>query len=404
MRIRARVTLAAAVPFGIALVVGTGAVVAVYSHGRDREVTQAATAEAQVLTRLVAAGQVPRVLPLPGGSTLLAQVLGPDGQVLAASPTASQTQALPARSGVLRSDLATGVPLRVVVDRVGQDTVVVAAPLTDVRRAVHALEVVLLVVVPLLLLATSGVVWWVTGSALRPVEALRRAADDPSTTALPVPSTDDELARLASTFNRLLSGLRSQLDRERAFLADAAHELRTPLASLQLQLDVADEPAPGLQAEVTRLIQLVESLLALARAEADVAGTRAVVDLTEVAGASGPPVLVHADRDALSRLVGNLTANARRYASAVQLTTHVDGAVGVLDVDDDGPGIPAADRERVFQRWVRLDPSRSRGGGGVGLGLSLCRAIAVSHGGTLEALDSPLGGARLELRLPLSPR
>jgi signal transduction histidine kinase len=400
MRLRVRITLAAAVPLGLALLIGTGAVTSVYSHGREQEVTRSTRAEAAALRALVADGQVARVLPLPGGSTLLAQVLGPDGQVIAASATASQTQPLPSRSGVLHSDLATGVPLRVVAEKVGEDTVVVAAPLTDVRRAVRAFQVVLLVVVPLLLIATSAVVWWVTGLALRPVDALRRAAEAPDATTLPVPPGDDELSRLATTLNSLLSRLRDQLERERGFIADAAHELRTPIASLQLQLDVADDPSPGLLAEVTRLRELVESLLALARVEAEAAGPRVELDLTEVTGATGPPAYVIGDRASLTRLVDNLVSNARRHATRVEVTTAVDQYDVVLDVDDDGPGIPAGDRRRVFERWVRLDPARAREAGGVGLGLSLCRAIAESHGGSVTVLDSPLGGARLEVRLP----
>lgn len=403
MRIRTRITVATAVPLGLALLLGTGAVALVYSHGREHEVERTTREEATALHQLVADGQVPRVLPLPGGSTLLAQVLGPDGQVLAASPTASLTQPLPTRSGTRTSDVATGVPLRVVAVRAGQDTVVVAAPLTDVRRAVHAFQVVLLWIVPMLLAVTSCVVWWVTGMALRPVEALRRAADRPDATGLPVPAADDELARLAATLNRLLTRLRGQLSRERAFIADAAHELRTPIASLQLQLDVADDPPPGLRAEVQRLSDLVESLLTLARAEGGQGMRREVVDLTAL-GATGPSVLVEGDPAALQRLVDNLMSNARCHASTVEITTHTDGDEAVLTVDDDGPGIPQHERERVFERWVRLDASRSRHRGGVGLGLSLCRAIADAHGGTLRVLDSPLGGARLELRLPGHPR
>jgi signal transduction histidine kinase len=377
-------------------------VAAVYSHGRQAEVERTTKAEASALRDLVDAGQLPRVLPLPGGSTLLAQVLGPDGQVLAASTTASQTQPLPTRNGVQSSDVAPGVPLRMTVSKAGRDTVVVAAPLTDVRRAVHAFRLVLLVVVPVLLLASALVVWWVTGLALRPVEELRAAAEAPQARSLPVPATDDELSRLAATLNRLLSRLTGQLERERAFIADAAHELRTPIASLQLQLDVADAPLPGVRAEVARLTHLVDSLLSLARAETAGEQLREPLDLTDVAGAVGPPVPVRGDRVALRRLVENLVTNAERHAETVQVRTCVDGDDAVLTVDDDGPGIPAADRDRVFQRWVRLDPARTRTDGGVGLGLSVSQAIAKAHGGTLHVADSPLGGARLELRLPLA--
>jgi signal transduction histidine kinase len=156
------------------------------------------------------------------------------------------------------------------------------------------------------------------------------------------------------------------------------------------------------RAEVARLTHLVDSLLSLARAETAGEQLREPLDLTDVAGAVGPPVPVRGDRVALRRLVENLVTNAERHAETVQVRTCVDGDDAVLTVDDDGPGIPAADRDRVFQRWVRLDPARTRTDGGVGLGLSVSQAIAKAHGGTLHVADSPLGGARLELRLPLA--
>ena len=414
-------------PVAAALVLGTVAVAAVFSAGRVHDLDAQTLAEAQSLRTVVEGGQLPSVLPVPAGSTLLGQVLGADGSVLAATPSASRVLSLAGGRSLehgVRTDehgSYAGVPLRmriVPLGRGGQTSyVVVAAPLSDVRGALRALRLVLLLVVPMLLVGVIAVVWWVTGLALRPVEQLRAAAAeqaaDPGATPagpLPVPPTGDEVARLAETLNRLLADLRHLVTRQQEFVADAAHELRSPLASMQVQLDVArahpdrvDLPSllVDLDVDVRRLAVLVEDLLALARAD-DRTDRRVVLDLRELVGAEGETACVVGDPDALRRLVQNLVDNARRHASNVRVTTSVDGDVAVLDVDDDGAGIPVADRERVFERWVRLDAARDRPAGGSGLGLALVRAIARSHGGDVSVLDSPLGGARLQVRLPVA--
>jgi len=417
--------LAVAGPVAAALVLGTVAVAAVFSAGRLHDVDAQTQAEAQSLQTVVAGGQLPAVLPVPAGSTLLGQVLAADGTVVAATPSASRVLPLAGgrslQHGVRTDEHGSyaGVPLRmriVPVTSAGRTSyVVVAAPLTDVRGALRALRLVLLLVVPLLLVGVIAVVWWVTGLALRPVERLRAAAAeqaaDPGATPrapLPVSASGDEVARLAVTLNGLLEDLRRLVARQQEFVADAAHELRSPLASIQVQLDVAaahpeqvDLPLllADLDSDVRRLAALVDDLLVLARAQEPTA-VRAVVDLHELAGAEGEAACVLGDPAALRRLVENLVTNARRHASTVRVTTSVADGVAVLDVDDDGPGIPGADRERVFERWVRLDAARDRQAGGTGLGLALVRAIARSHGGDAAVLSSPLGGARLQVRLP----
>jgi signal transduction histidine kinase len=313
-----------------------------------------------------------------------------------------------------------GVPLRIRTTSARLDgapvRVVVAAPLDDVRRALRALRLVLVLVVPLLLLGATAVVWWVTGLALRPVEQLRSAAADQAAdpartpaTGLPVPDTGDEIARLGATLNQLLGSLRLLVSRQEGLVADAAHELRSPVTSMRVQLDVAQAHPDAVQLptlltdlghEVDRLAALTDDLLVLARAEARNDVGSAVVDLTRLAAAEGEPVSVRGDADALRRLVDNLRSNAQRHGSVVHLTTSVVNGDAVLDVDDDGPGIPEPERDRVFERWVRLDDSRARTDGGNGLGLALVREIARSHGGDVTVLTSPSGGARLRVRLP----
>ncbi|MDT7548764.1 MAG: hypothetical protein QOE84_1158, partial [Actinomycetota bacterium] len=209
----------------------------------------------------------------------------------------------------------------------------------------------------------------------------------------------------------LLAALRLLVSRQEGLVADAAHELRSPVTSMRVQLDVA-QAHPGavdvavlltdLGHEVDRLAALTDDLLVLARAETRHDVGSAVVDLTLLAGAEGEPVSVRGDADALRRVVDNLRSNAQRHGSVVHVRTSVVDGDAVLDVDDDGPGIPEAERDRVFERWVRLDDARARSEGGNGLGLALVREIARSHGGDVTVLTSPTGGARLRVRLPLA--
>ena len=425
---RTRIVVSAALPLGVALVIGTVAVAAVFSAGRVHDLDTQTRVESDALGALVGNGQLPTTLPVPAGSTLLAQVLDPDGQVLAATQSASRVQPLTSDAGPtggVRTDERgsyAGVPLRIRLTAITVDgrtvRVVVAAPLGDVRRALQALRLVLLLVVPLLVLGATAIVWAVTGLVLRPVERLRTAAQaqatDPagaSVMALPVPPGDDEIARLGRTLNDLLDALRRLVAQQRTFVADAAHELRSPVASLRVQLEVAQTHPDlvdlsvllgELLQDTERLGALADDLLLLARTERQEARGRQPVDLREIALATGQSAIVLGDGELLRRLVDNLVGNARRHASTVQVTTSVERGRAVLDVDDDGPGIAVADRERVFDRWVRLDTSRNRPGGGAGLGLALVREIARSHGGEVAVDDSPLGGARLRVTLPLA--
>ena len=424
--VRTRVVVATGSAVTVALVAATLGLALLFAGGRvhdlDRETGQAG----DVLLGLVATGQLPRTLPLPAGSPLLAQVLASDGTVLAASPAAGAVLPLLARPrpGTLtvEQESSAGVPLRVRVTPARLDgapvLVVVAAPLGDVRRALHALRIALLLIVPVLVAVTTWLVWLAAGLALRPVERLRVAAGEQAdragtagqTALLPVPPGDDEVARLGRTLNGLLTALRAVVSRQQIFVADAAHELRSPLSALRVQLEVA-QAHPGtvvlpelladLGQEVTRLSQLAEDLLALARAEADTPLKREPVDLRGLA-AGGTPAVVLGDRPALERLLANLVSNAQRAGATVRTTSSAQDGWAVLDVDDDGPGIPVHDRERVFERWVRLDVARTHDDGGSGLGLALARETARRLGGDLEVRDSDLGGARLRLRLPLA--
>jgi signal transduction histidine kinase len=266
---------------------------------------------------------------------------------------------------------------------------------------------------------------------LRPVEALRAGAEEITGAArsdrLPVPDSGDEIHRLAVTLNDMLHRLDAARARQRAFVADAAHELRSPLTNMRTELEVAqrladdtDWPAlaDDLLTDVQRLSRLVDDLLLLARADDD--ATRALpapaepVELSELLGEvaaryptvryehPADPLPTTGDRDALARVVANLLDNAVRHAEKrVVLSVAADGAYQRISVCDDGPGIPAADRQRVFQRFTRLDDARARDAGGSGLGLAIVRELVRRHHGTVTLGDAE-PGLRADVRLPRS--
>ncbi|MEU5627884.1 ATP-binding protein [Streptomyces tendae] len=305
----------------------------------------------------------------------------------------------------------------------GTLTVYAGAPLSAEHGAVNTALTVMLIGFPLLLAVVAWVTWLVTRRALRPVEGIRRemaaiTASEDLARRVPVPGTHDEVARLATTTNETLAALESSVERQRGFVADASHELRSPIASLRTQLEVAAAhpellDLDGAVADTVRLQRLAADLLLLARLDAGERPAEARVDLAALAreaaegrtgvsvrGAEGP-VSVAGSRGQLGRVLANLLDNAQRHArSAVEVTVRRDGDAVVAAVADDGDGVPAADRGRIFERFVRLDAARSRDDGGAGLGLAIARDVAVRHGGTLTVHDAPAGGALFELRLP----
>ncbi|MFF7953866.1 sensor histidine kinase [Streptomyces griseorubiginosus] len=304
----------------------------------------------------------------------------------------------------------------------GRLTVYAGASLDAEQGAVGTAQTVMLIGFPLLLGVVAAVTWLVTRRALRPVEGIRAemaaiTASEDLARRVPVPDTHDEVARLARTTNETLAALETSVERQRRFVADASHELRSPIASLRTQLEVAAAhpellDVDGAVEDTVRLQRLAADLLLLARLDAGERRGDARVDLGELAarcarGRDGvtveaPAVEVTGSRGQLERVLGNLLDNAQRHArTAVAVTVRRDGEWAVVSVADDGSGVPAADRERVFERFVRLDEARARDDGGAGLGLAIARDVAVRHGGTLTVRDAPAGGALFELRLPV---
>ncbi|MFE6284469.1 sensor histidine kinase [Streptomyces sp. NPDC057877] len=314
--------------------------------------------------------------------------------------------------------------VEVEVEDQGRLTVYAGAPLAAEQSAVRTALTAMLIGFPLLLGVVGGVTWLVTRRALRPVEGIRRemaeiTASTDLSRRVPEPDTHDEVARLASTTNETLTALEASVERQRRFVADASHELRSPIASLRTQLEVAAAhpellDLDGAVEDTVRLQRLATDLLLLARLDAgECPAPDARVDLTalareeaegrtEVAVLPSTPLDVPGSRSQLRRVLANLLDNAQRHArSEVTVAVHRTGDWAVVQVADDGEGVPEPDRERIFERFVRLDSARSRDDGGAGLGLAIARDVTTRHGGTLTATRSPAGGALFELRLPL---
>jgi len=304
--------------------------------------------------------------------------------------------------------------------------VVVAESTADAQRVLDVATLLLGLGGPVLLAAIASATWTFVGRSLRPVEAIRARVLGITSRGLdgrvPVPPGRDEVSRLAVTMNEMLARLETSQRAQRRFVADASHELRSPVATLRAAADVWSRD-PGVPADLlalvtvesSRLEGLVGDLLLLARAdEGRALAERVEVDLDEIVEGEvrrlrtvaphlvvtldAVPVRVVGDPSALARVVRNLTDNAARHAAAtVELTLAAEGDGACVGVADDGPGIPAAERERVLERFVRLDASRQRGSGGTGLGLAIVAEIATAHGGAVEVGERRGGGCAVRV-------
>nr|WP_202429256.1 HAMP domain-containing sensor histidine kinase [Streptomyces sp. SID4945] len=306
-------------------------------------------------------------------------------------------------------------------------TVFAGAPLDAADSAVRTALTVMLIGLPVLLAVVAAVTWAVTRRALRPVEGIRAELDAITGSRdlarrVPEPATHDEIAALARTTNATLAALQDAVDKQRRFVADASHELRSPIASLRTQLEVgAEHPEfldlDGAVEDTVRLQHLAADLLLLARLDAGERPPDRPVRLADLvareAAEHGLRARIEPERadgyevrgsaPQLGRILGNLLDNARRHArTEVALALRQEGADAVVTVSDDGPGVPPAERDRVFERFVRLDDARTRDEGGAGLGLAIARDAAHRHGGSLAAGERPGGGAEFVLRVPLS--
>jgi signal transduction histidine kinase len=384
------------------------------------------------------AGALTDTISGQGDDESFARVLDADGRTIATTEQSlgepgDSTLASPAGSEALYQNAhsSEGLEYRVLSKRHGDVIIHTGTPLDDVNDSVSTLASVLIVAVPSVAALLAALVWFLVGRVLRPVEDVRRRVAEITGSNLdrrvPEPTTRDEIARLAHTMNEMLERIEAASARQRRFVADASHELRSPLARIRAELDVDlahPEAADVLETqrrvleEADKLQNLVEDLLVLARSDG-AALRREPVDLddvvldevrristadraVDVSGVSGAQVV--GDPTQLARAVRNLLDNAVQYGGtnvSVQLGEQ-DGAA-ILTVSDDGPGIPPQLREQVFERFARIDESRTASRGGTGLGLAITRGLVEAHGGTIGLDPGQPRGARFVVRLPLSP-
>jgi signal transduction histidine kinase len=451
--LRARLTVTAAAGLTVALAGLAVLLITTLSLALGHGLDMSARQTGREVAALVDANRLPNPVPVAAG-TAVVQVVDANGRIVAASAGADrlvpllpgpQAAALArTHGGVLLDGRPLGLPelLRVVaVAGKHRETVIAAVSDDAVHDTLTTVAHILIIGTPLLLVLMIWVSWLITGSTLRPITALRRGAEKVTAAAgprrLPVPEARDEVHSLAVTLNDMLSRLDTAQQRQRRFVSDTAHELRSPIASIRAQLEVAldhpesqqwQETARDVLADTLRLSRLAEDLLTLARLEergeergGQDPGSGCPVDLAQLVdgipgGYTQAPVRVVADApvpcpvtgdaDALRRMLVNLVDNAVRYArSQVTVAARRSGGAVLLTVTDDGHGIPPDRAERAFERFTTLDDARARPDGdasGAGLGLAIVRATAHAHGGRAW-LEEASPGLRATVRLPLVP-
>jgi signal transduction histidine kinase len=439
--IGARITLAYAIGMALALSAGLSVLFVAMDRELRSAVDQGLGSRGAHLVTALGQGDLQAV-----ANDQLAQLYSDRGAVLAESPAlhGQRLASVRAVSGLSTSTFTKATPtspiagattdLRVLSLPLADGRVVsVAVSNQDLRDARRRLTQVLLYVAPLLIgvLALAG--WLLVRGALRPVGLLTREAAAISSLEsdrrLPRVDGDDEIARLSQTLDSMLARLRIAFERERAFVDDASHELRSPIAvlrgELELALSAADDPVEVERSlrvaieEADRLQGLAEDLLLLARERAGAMVLRhEPIDLHDVISAearrlepvlgiriavSGDPVVLTGDADRLRQVITNLVHNSAAAGSAnVGIDLAAQDGVAQVHVADDGPGFPATVLDRAFERFSRGDAARTSGSSGAGLGLSIARAVVTGHGGSIDAHNGgPLGGAVLTVELPL---
>ena len=374
-----------------------------------------------------------------GDEDAIAQVVGADGHVIASTANFAGEPPLPAPNAGRTEFRTTRLAIdhsnyRLMSRSVGDIVIHTGTPIDDVEESVRALRTGLIIAIPAADLLLGALIWWLVGRTLRPVETIRAEVADITGANLnrrvPEPAKNDEIARLARTMNAMLDRVEDASDRQHRFVADASHELRSPLTRIRTELEVdldhpetADHVAThrSVLEEVGNLQRLVDDLLHLARADSGAraattqkfrpvdlddlvlseaqrlrANGRVRIDTSQVSAAQ-----VLGEAEQLARAIRNLSDNALRHAATtVAFATHEDNGVARLSVTDDGAGIPEPERSRVFERFARLDESRRVASGGTGLGLAIALDIVQRHGGTITIETPGAGGTTCVVSLP----
>lgn len=437
--VRARITVLAMVVSSVVLVLAGAALLGVLDAELTSQGDTAARARVTELAQQAADGSLDRRVP-PVTDDGFVQVLAGDGSVLASSPNLpDEPVAAPATAVEEVHVLELDAPDDQETERYrtwraavetdgGTVTVLVGTSLESADEATGTLRTALLVGIPLMLGLLGLGTWYVVGRALSRVDRVRaeveRIPEDDLSRRLE-PGSPDEVGRLVVTMNRLLARIDDFQRRQRDFVADASHELQSPLTAFRAQLEVA-QAHPGsadwaaltadLLEDTDRMEELVHDLLLLAVGETPRPETDDAVDVprlvdeevarlvvrpgVRVDSDTGVAAEVRGDRGELGRVVANLLENAVTHAaSRVSVTVTREDATVVVRVVDDGPGVPADQADRVFERFFRGDAARSRAGRGTGLGLAIARALSRRHGGDVVLVAGP-GATTFEVRLP----
>ncbi len=440
LKLRTKVLIVASTAVAAVLLVGGMLVLSLIRAELIDTADDAGIDAAEDVAEFVRTEEIPQILTPTEEIAAAVQVVK-DGRVISTTPNAEgSTPFLPIHQQVFQMTVHDrdvlpydeDGPFRVVA--LGATTpngtvdIFVAVDIEDIVEVMGVAGDIGLGGLVVLVLIIGALLWGVIGRTLAPVNAIRERADDITGSNLdqrvPEPAGHDEIFALARTINEMLSRLEDSSRRQEAFVADAAHELRSPIASLQTRLETellrpdGDDPMTrDLLREAVRMGRLVDHLLLLARSDAGtMTADHVPVDMDEVVRESVAtvepivpirtddvaPVQVQGQPDLLEHVVRNLLENAERYAKeSVDISLVANERHAILTVDDDGPGIPEDMREDVLRRFVRIDESRERGTGGTGLGLAIVREIVDLHAGDLQIQDSPSGGARVRVLLPL---
>jgi len=446
LTVRVRITATVGLVFALALLLSAAFLVNRHRSGLTADLETTARLRAADVVAALEGGSLPSSIAIPVEDESFVQIIDASGGVQRSSPNIegegriASFAAGPSATARTLDGLPIGdTPFRIVAQTAqaaGEPlTVYVGTSLEPVAEAVHDLVVGLTLGAPVLLAIVTAMTWVAVGRALRPVDRIR--AEVGSITEhdlhrrIPLPGHHDEIGRLTETMNGMLDRLESSASRQRRFVADASHEMRSPLAAIRSQLEVdlahpetADwrETELGVLDETLHLQRLIEDLLVLARLdEVDPGGRHEVLDLDDLlldearrlrvrgkhrVDASGVRAIqCVGDSDALRRAVRNILDNGERHAaSLITIGLSEAGGTARIVITDDGPGVPAADRERIFERFARADTVRTHPSGGAGLGLAIARDIVSAHGGTLTLAPSDRGASfRIELPAHLDP-
>ncbi len=447
--IRARASIVAAIALFFAMVLAGFALALTLQVTLTRTLGSATLDRARDLASQIDSegfdGAEAQVGSRPGDSTLL-QIVDTSNTVVYSSESISGEQSLLTASDL---QIREGTFHRLVpfVDNqnyviahvtssseAGELTVVAAQTLSQVSDTITVVLTAFALLAPIFICVVAWIIWLAVGKSLATVDRISTQVTNIESESLhervTIPVAKDQIQKLTITVNHMLDRLESSMASQKRFVADASHELRSPLATMRLTLDLEslatnsadshEEDLEVLNQEVNRMTRLVSNLMLLAKSDAGPSELNiSDVDLDDIVyrelssmrhrtnitiKASIEPIKIQGDATRISQVVRNLMENAINHAHDQVHVTIKSAADGCLiEVSDDGPGIPLEKREAVFERFVRLDEHRSRDAGGSGLGLAIVAEIVKQHGGTVFISDSPTGGALFKVQLPLAP-